>query len=573
MAVTRLMHFLQESGICRNKKSHKQLKSSITRNKSHLSIDHVSLPSSDHNLLAQKLSDCIKRPISSNRYKCNILQCHSSLLPNITTPWMKTATETITGPKPTTYLHSSLYIPKLVMAVGVVVFVLWGLEPLVRTIRNVSLHKDDNSWKRCTTRRILISYIQPLLLWAATMLVCRTLEPVVMPTKASRLVKERFITAVQQANKVFVETTEHSDAGRMGFHLAEKAVNTSVWIAAISLFMELLGFSTKKWLTAGGLGTVLLTLAGREIFTNFLSSAIIQATRPFVVNEWIQTNIQGYEVSGVVEDVRWWSPTLIRGEDREAVYIPNHMFTMNIVRNLSQKTHWRIRASLAVSHLDNIVADMRKVLAKNPQVEQQKLHRRVFFENVDPVNQALTIAVSCFVKTSHQEEYLCVKEAILLDLLRVIKHHRARLATPIRSIQKHYSDANMDDIPSSESVGSREENPNRVLLLIDPSYEINGGPDSHARSQDSTAARTKETSKSSTKVREVDVNSSSKLDNKSKHIEMPRPAMEENIVLEVALDGLKRSLPLEPKELASNRNSNEKGDATPTIKKVDKDNL
>ncbi|CAI0474326.1 unnamed protein product [Linum tenue] len=58
--------------------------------------------------------------------------------------------------------------------------------------------------------------------------------------------------------------------------------------------MELLGFSTQKWLTAGGLGTL-------QIFTNFLSSAMIHATRPFVVNEWIQTKIEGYEVSGTVE--------------------------------------------------------------------------------------------------------------------------------------------------------------------------------------------------------------------------------------------------------------------------------
>lgn len=38
-----------------------------------------------------------------------------------------------------------------------------------------------------------------------------------------------------------------------------------------------------------------------QIFTNFLSSAMIHATRPFVVNEWIQTKIEGYEVSGTVE--------------------------------------------------------------------------------------------------------------------------------------------------------------------------------------------------------------------------------------------------------------------------------
>lgn len=51
----------------------------------------------------------------------------------------------------------------------------------------------------------------------------------------------------------------------MGFQFAGKAVYSAVWVAAVSLFMELLGFSTQKWLTAGGLGTVLLTLAGREV--------------------------------------------------------------------------------------------------------------------------------------------------------------------------------------------------------------------------------------------------------------------------------------------------------------------
>ena len=207
-----------------------------------------------------------------------------------------------------------------------------------------------------------------------------------------------------------------------------------------------------------------------QILTNFLSSVMIHATRPFVLNEWIQTKIEGYEVSGTVEvgiiifqltyreyfphvlpmpehflktsqvtssngfvamnlqHVGWWSPTIIRGEDREAIHIPNHKFTVNVVRNLTQKTHWRIKTHLAISHLDvnkinvrfltliwltashevslqviivlnlsrqNIVADMRKVLAKNPQVEQQRLHRRIFLENVNPENQALVVRLQC----------------------------------------------------------------------------------------------------------------------------------------------------------------------------------
>lgn len=41
----------------------------------------------------------------------------------------------------------------------------------------------------------------------------------------------------------------------------------------------------------------------------------------------------------------------------------------------------------------NIVADMRKVLAKHPQIEQQRLHRRVFLENINPDNQALLVSI------------------------------------------------------------------------------------------------------------------------------------------------------------------------------------
>ncbi|XWS45016.1 hypothetical protein CRYUN_Cryun15aG0099600 [Craigia yunnanensis] len=395
-------------------------------------------------------------------------------------------------------LQGSPLVFKLIPAVSIIIFALWGVGPLMRQSRSLLLHKSDNSWKKSRTHYVATSYIQPLLLWTGAILICRTLDPLVLPTEASQVVKQRLLnfvrslstvlafayclsSVIQQMQKFFLKTSETSDDTRnMGFQFAGKAIYSAVWIAAVSLFMELLGFSTQKWLTAGGLGTVLLTLAGREIFTNFLSSAMIHATRPFVVNEWIQTKIEGYEVSGTVEHVGWWSPTIIRGEDREAVHIPNHKFTVNVVRNLSQKTHWRIKTHLAISHLDvnkinNIVADMRKVLAKNPQVEQQRLHRRVFLENINPENQALLILVSCFVKTSHFEEYLCVKEAILLDLLRVISHHRARLATPIRTVQKIFTDADLENIPFEDSMYNRGGVPsNRPLLLIEPSYKING---------------------------------------------------------------------------------------------------
>ncbi|KAJ6815925.1 mechanosensitive ion channel protein 2, chloroplastic-like [Iris pallida] len=437
----------------------------------------------------------IYKPMHCGPFRYNLFKCHSFAMPSSSHAILKNTTLFFTR------------IPlalQLVQAVGIIAFAAWGLGPLMRYSRTLFLHRNDSNWKKSRTHYLFTSYLQPLLLWTGATLICRALYPVVLPSEASQAVKQRLLnfirslssvlafayclsSLIQRSQKYFMESNGSDDARKMGYQFAGRAVYTAVWVAAVSLFMELLGFSTQRWLTAGGLGTVLLTLAGREIFTNFLSSIMIHATRPFVHNEWIQTNIGGYDVSGTVEHVGWWSPTIIRGDDREAVHIPNHKFTVNVVRNLSQKTHWRIKTHLAISHLDvnkinNIVADMRKVLAKNPQIEQQRLHRRVFLENINPENQALLILISCFVKTSRFEEYLCVKEAVLLDLLRVISHHRARLATPIRTVQKSYSDADTENIPFSDTIVTRAGTPiNRPLLLIEHPSRISGDDKSKHR--------------------------------------------------------------------------------------------
>jgi len=395
-----------------------------------------------------------------------------------------------------------------------------------------------------------------------------------------------------------------SDARNMGFDFTMKALYTGVWIAAFSLFMELLGFNTQKWITAGGFGTVLLTLAGREIFTNFLSSVMINATRPFVVNEWIDVKIDGVDVSGIVEHVGLWSPTIIRGVDREAIYVPNHKFTVSILRNNTQRTHWRIKTYLAISHMDagkigTIVADMRKVLAKNPHIEQQKLHRRVFFEKIDPKNQALMILVSCFVKTSHFEEFLNVQEAVMLDLLRIVGHHKARLATQIRTVQKSYGNADFDNIPFGEDMYSRVRG---RPLLIDTSARIsddkpkprpvssreehkvktNGSVEIKSASPENASLSNSEKQEQKKMVPEdarakkiksdnvtpvtpsLDPATSTSKTGKGKTREAEpterqgdgsvsvanpkkesRPAFEDNIVLGVALEGSKRTLPIE----------------------------
>ncbi|KAK9052610.1 hypothetical protein SSX86_029240 [Deinandra increscens subsp. villosa] len=609
MAMSGSLNLSQKWGIYKNQRYNRQFETAMHTRAGLIGSDRLhNLPASISSLSSRQdsfgiaLSIQLQQPLSTafNRFKT--LKCNCSLNPASAVKNASLALSSCLQGKP--------IILKLLPAVGIVVFAVWGLGPLMRQTRTIFLHKSDGSWGKSNSHYVMTSYLQPLLLWTGAILICRALDPIVLPSEASQIVKNRLLTfvkslstvlalayclssAIQQTQNYFTETSDATDTRNMGFQFAGKAVYTAVWVAAVSLFMELLGFSTQKWLTAGGLGTVLLTLAGREIFTNFLSSVMIHATRPFVANEWIKAKIEGYEVSGTVEHVGWWSPTVIRGEDREAIHIPNHKFTMNVVRNMTQKTHWRIKTHLAISHLDVnkiniIVADMRKVLAKNPQVEQQRLHRRVFLENVDPENQSLLILVSCFVKTSHHEEYLCVKEAILLDLLRVISHHRARLATPIRTVQKMYNDSDLDSYPFTDSAFTRGRGPlNRPLLLMEPNNKVSGEEKSKGQNNKSSIkanskvegksegapsdSKTKDTPISDAKTIDKKINSEAKdkkpnqeIAIRDKNVDDGKPsnkavesdsvteqkasrpaAMEENIVLGVALDGSRRTLPIE----------------------------
>ncbi|CAA0831205.1 Mechanosensitive ion channel protein 2-chloroplastic [Striga hermonthica] len=663
MAVSGSLQVSLELGICRNHERSNKFQSTKTR--ARLCLSRSNLPSA----LLRRCSwgsDSLKQV---HRRVCTIphighqFRCHCFLNPSPSVDVNSVKNATLTLARSLNRLQGSPVVIKLASAVGIVIFAVWGLGPLVQLSRNVFMNKTDNNWKKSNAYQVTTSYIQPLLLWTGAIFICSALDPMILPTEAGQIVKQRLLnfirslstvlafayclsSLIQQAQKFFMQTNASTDNRNMGFQFAGNAIYTAVWVAAVSLFMELLGFSTQKLLTAGGLGTVLLTLAGREIFTNFLSSAIIHATRPFVVNEWIQTKIEGYEISGTVEEVGWWSPTVVRGEDREAVHIPNHKLTMNVVRNLTQKSHWRIKTHIAISHLDvgkisTIVADMRKVLAKSSNVEQQKLHRRVFLDNINPENQALMILVSCFVKTSHFEEYLRVKETILLDLLRVIRHHRARLATPIRTIQKVFTDSDLDSVPFSDTIFTRgTASSNSPLLLVEPSYKVTGEdkPKSQTRSsrpngEEDIKVTSKSTLDLDTKTKDdkaspesgqvpktgpkedpritsasdpkpnsspkpvpstdtqktgqeinlvsspdsgsrkpenaSSTNSHSKQDSRQQPITQTKPSLEENIVLGVALEGSKRTLPIEEemvgpsssspedvKELAKSRSGN-----------------
>lgn len=154
------------------------------------------------------------------------------------------------------------------------------------------------------------------------------------------------------------------------------------------------------------------------------------------------------------------------------------------------------------------------------------------------------------------------------DLLRVISHHRARLATPVRTVQNIYGNVGIDNIPCAETVFTRAGAPDRPFLLdvqVEPSSGIDADEKAkphgtvqpikdHITKPKASANRLNEdhqvasSSHSVTKSgdqKSVDVSESVNEKLEGKLSATAKPSFEDNIVLGVALEGSKRTLPIE----------------------------
>ena len=190
------------------------------------------------------------------------------------------------------------------------------------------------------------------------------------------------------------------------------------------------------------------------------------------------------------------------------------------------------------------------------------------------------------------------QETVMLDLLRIVGHHKARLATQIRTVQKSYGNADFDNIPFGEGMYSRvggrpllidtsarisddKAKPQPVSSREEQKVKTNGSAEVKSASPENASLNNSEKQDQKKSVPEDAVVKNSKSDNvmpvtsssdpvtsisktgKGKTHEPEaterqdgsvsmanpkkesRPAFEDNIVLGIALEGSKRTLPME----------------------------
>ncbi|KAJ1424772.1 putative mechanosensitive ion channel protein 2, chloroplastic-like [Sesbania bispinosa] len=143
----------------------------------------------------------VHAPVRHVPSRCNVFVCRSVMIPGggSGTPLIKSASVFLT--RSCDALLGSPVLLRLIPALGIIAFAVCGLEPLLRLSRILFLQRTDSSWKKSSSRYIMTSYFQPLLLWTGAMLICRALDPLVLPSETSQAVKQRLLNFVRSCQQ------------------------------------------------------------------------------------------------------------------------------------------------------------------------------------------------------------------------------------------------------------------------------------------------------------------------------------------------------------------------------------
>jgi MscS family membrane protein len=211
-----------------------------------------------------------------------------------------------------------------------------------------------------------------------------------------------------------------------------KLVRAAIVITAILVTMQTLGFSISGILAFGGMGGIAIGFAAQGLVSNLFGGLTIYASRPFKVGEWII--MPGTEVMGEVQYIGWRA-TRVMGFDRRPFYVPNAMFNTAVVINHSRMTARRIQEHLHLRYRDidkvqTIVADTNRMLSKHPGIQ----HDFFIFRFDTCGDFALKLFLYAFTVSTDYNEYMSVKEDILLKIATIVRQHGGELAVPTSTV-------------------------------------------------------------------------------------------------------------------------------------------
>lgn len=212
-----------------------------------------------------------------------------------------------------------------------------------------------------------------------------------------------------------------------------KLLRISVYITAIMVILQTLGYSISGVLAFGGISGIAVGFAAKDLLSNFFGGLMIYLDRPFAVGDWIRSPDR--EIEGTVEAIGW-RLTRIRTFDKRPTYVPNSIFTSITVENPSRMTSRRIYETIGIRYddvdkMEDIVKDVKQMLLEHSEIDTHQT-MIVNFNKFAP--SSLDFFVYTFTKTTQWVKFHEIKQDVMLRIIRIIESHGAQCAFPTSTI-------------------------------------------------------------------------------------------------------------------------------------------
>ena len=213
--------------------------------------------------------------------------------------------------------------------------------------------------------------------------------------------------------------------------MIRKTLKTIVFLAAMVMIIQNLGYSVTSMIASLGVGGLALALAAKDTVANVFGSVIVFTDRPFQVGDWVQFS----GIEGTVEEVGFRT-TQIRRFDKSQVTVPNAVFSSTPIVNHSRRPIRRISMDVGLSYETNaeqmrqILEDIRTMIKEHPDIDSG-FH---FVNFVTFGDSSLNIRLYCFSKTTVWKRYLLIQEDVMLKIMELVEARGLEIAFPTRTV-------------------------------------------------------------------------------------------------------------------------------------------
>lgn len=219
----------------------------------------------------------------------------------------------------------------------------------------------------------------------------------------------------------------------ISLEIVAKLFTISVIFISLLVVMQIFGLNVAPLITFGGIGAAVLGFASKDVVANFFGGLMIYVTRPFTVHDLVE--LPEKKVMGHVEEIGWYL-TSIRDLEKKPIYIPNSIFSSELLINQSRMTHRRIEETIQIRYEDiskvgKILDEIRSLFDRNASIDHHQ-SLSIFLQNFSP--SSVDLEVKAYLLSTRYEDFMEARQAVMLEMYDIVARNGAEMAYPTMRI-------------------------------------------------------------------------------------------------------------------------------------------